>query len=163
MKRILILLLTFLFLPMAGCASGSNDTVTFYYCRNPEQHQFFDHNSVIHPESRELSSHRNDLKYILSLYLAGPMEEGLISPFPKNTRILSVQQAESEILIELTDLSIAMTDSEFTLGSACLTLTCLDLTSCSTITVHSAERTISMNSDNIVLSDIIPQQESSGG
>ena len=159
MKRFfsICILLGMLF-SLAGCHSGEKNTVNFYYCREPEHYQYFQEDGVIHGESRDLASHRNDLHYAVGLYLAGPMEEGLNSPFPRTTRLLSIQNDNGRVRVELSDLSHVLTDAEFTLACACLSMTCMDLTSCTEVTIVSGERSITMNTDNIVLFDT-PQED----
>ena len=164
MKRVFryLLCLAMLFL-LTGCKSGDSNVITFYYCRDPELYQYFEEDSVIYAESRDLIGHRNDLQYMLGLYLAGPMEEGLVTPFTKSTRLLSVQKTEDTIVIELSDHSKSLSDAEYTLSCACLTLTCTQITSCEEVTVSSGSRTMTLNADNILLYDTLPLQETTGG
>ncbi len=157
----LLILLLCLFLP--GCQRADENSVSFYYSRDPQQYQYFEENAVIDREYRDLTGHRKDLRYMTGLYLAGPMEEGLIPPFSKSTRLLSVQQDGGAITIELSDHTSIMTDSEFSLACACLTLTCLDFTECEEVTVVSGERSVTMTADSILLSDTLLQQETTGG
>lgn len=146
-----------------GCGSGEQNTVSFYYCRDPAQYQYFEKDGVIQSEQRDLLGHRDDLRYMVGLYLAGPMNEGLVIPFSKSTKLLSVRKEDSSILIELSDHSKVLTDSEFTLACAALTMTCMEFTECSNVTIASGGRSITMNADSIILSDILPQQETTGG
>lgn len=162
MKRIISLTLLLLLL-LTGCSSGENGGISFYYCRDPEQYQYFSQDGVIRAESRDLMAHRHDLQYMIGLYLAGPMEEGLVSPFTRSTRLLSAKKDGGTILIELSDHSSTMSDSEFTLACACLTLTCMEFTPCEEVTVVSGSRSITMDADNLLLYDTLPQQETAGG
>ena len=162
-KQLCLLLILLLLLPLMGCSSGENNSVPFYYCRKPEAYQYFAEDGVIHAEYRDLLGHRNDLGYMVSLYLAGPLEEGLISPFPKTARLLSFHQESASIRIELSDMGRSLTDPEFTLACACLTLTCLDFTHCNEVIITSGERSITMNSETIVLFDAPPRQDNTGG
>ncbi len=115
MKRLFSALLILMLL-LSGCQSGGQDHAAFYYSRDPAQYQYFEQDGVIHSEARDLSGHRNDLRYMVGLYLAGPMEEGLIAPFTRTTRLLSVAQSGSTISIELSDHTVSMTDAEFSLA-----------------------------------------------
>jgi len=164
MKRILCFLLSVLVIfSLSGCHSSERSGVSFYYCRDPELYQYFDPEAVIQSETRDLVGHMGDLKYMVGLYLAGPLEEGMAIPFSKSTKLLSVQKDGDSILIELSDHTKALTDSEFSLACAALTMTCMDFTTCSEVTILSGERSITMNAGNIVLSDSLPQQETTGG
>ena len=129
------------------------DSVTFYYVKNsfspgtPE--------GVIGAEQREVGGHEGDLDYLLALYLGGPMDAGLTSPFPgpSATRILTLKQDGPSLTIQLSDLSNSMTDSEFSLACACLTKTCMGLTEARTVRITSGDRSVKMNADNLVFFD----------
>ena len=164
MNRIIIIVLGCLSLLFpAGCSSAEPIGISFYYCREPDAYQFFQNDGVIRSEPRDITGHRNDLRYMVSLYLAGPMEESLVSPFRKTTKVISTEQSGSTISIELSDHSKDLTDSEFSLACACLTLTCMDFMDCESVTIISGERSMTMNSDNILLYDTLLSQENTGG
>lgn len=164
MKRSLALVLcAVLIILMSGCQSDERSGVTFYYCRDPQSYQYFTADGVIQAEIRDLVGHTGDLKYMVGLYLAGSLEEGMAIPFNKSTKLLSVQEDDTSVLIELSDHTKVLTDSEFSLACAALSLTCMDFTGCSDITIISGDRSITMNADSIILSDILPQQETTGG
>ena len=164
MKKLLYFFLSVIMLcALSGCQSPDSNTVTFYYCRNSQTNAYFEENSIICAESRDLTGHRTDLHYMLGLYLTGPMEEDLVIPFSRQTKLLSVQQQDDEILIELSDHTKTLSDSDFSLSCACLTLTCLDFTQCQSVTIVSGDRKVTMNRDNIILQDILPVQENTGG
>ena len=165
MKRIIVCFLCLTMLAsLCGCQSVENgNTISFYYCRTPEQYRYFEEDGVICTETREILSHRNDLKYILSLYLAGPLSEGLMIPFNKSTRLLSLSQNSDELIVELSDHTNSMTDSEFSLSCAALTLTCAEISTCQQITINSGTRSVTMNPDSITLFDTLHQQKNIGG
>ena len=164
MKQIAIRLICCLMtLMLLGCQSAETGTVSFYYCRDPEQYQYFESDSVIHAELRDLLGHAGDLKYMVGLYLAGPMEEGMAVPFSKSTKLLSVQQDNGSILIELSDHTKVLTDSEFSLACAALAMTCMDFTDCDAVSISSGTRSITLTAENIVLYDDLPHQDTTGG
>lgn len=152
MKRISCLLL-FLCLLLTGCASiteYSNDAVTFYYlCRNYQE----DMESVIESEKRDAAGNREDLNYLLALYLIGPSADELVSPLPEGTQIQSARQRGSTVTLRLSDTEKDLTDAEFTLACACLSLTCLDLTDADEVIIHSGPRSITMTRENLTLTD----------
>lgn len=152
MKRFLSLLLIFC-LVLSGCgilAERMREPVTFYYVRSG-----YDANmsQVIGSEERDAAGHRGELSYLLALYLMGPSQEGLRMPFPGSTRVLSVEREGGSITLELSDTGITLTDAQFSLACACLSLTCLNLTDAETVTILSAERSVTMSRDNLVLFD----------
>lgn len=162
MKKYICLVLSALFL-LAGCSSGENNNVPFFYCRDTAAYQYFEEDGVIQKETRDLPGHRNDLHYMIGLYLAGPIKEGLESPFPTSTQILSLHLEEDILSIELSDLTNTLTDSEYTLACACLTLTCLNIAQCSAVQISSGNRSIRMSNETMILFDSLPQQETTGG
>ena len=163
MKKCILAFLAAIILLLAGCSSGQRDGTLFYYCRDPEQYRYFEEDGVIHPESRDLMNHRNDLRYMVSLYLAGPMEEGVASPFTKATKLISAELREDVVYIELSGHNKILTDSEFSLACACLTLTCMDYMPCQAVSITSGDRNITMDAQSILIYDILPQQETTGG
>ena len=162
MKRILCIFLIFsLLFPLAGCSKGIQDEVVFYYRR--EKFEYGIEDSVVVPEQRDVTGHKGDLSFLISLYLMGPLEEELESPFPTSTRLISVTPVVGALRIELSKLSDSFTDSQFTLACACLTLTCLELTNVQEVTITSGERSITMDRDALVLYDSITNETNNGG
>lgn len=157
MKRSLCVLLCVLFLiGLCGCStplSGSGEPVSFYYRRADFQYHGTD--NVIVPEQREISGHGGDLHYLISLYLVGPLDDSLVSPFPKGTRLLETQQNGMELLLTLSDSAASLSDSAFSLACTCLALTCMSFTNAETVTVSSEERFMTITTDNLLLSDDI--------
>lgn len=164
MRRMIACFLSFfLCSSLLGCQSQNGNSIVFYYSRDPSFYQYFEEDGVIHSEERDLTGHRDDLRYMVGLYLAGPLEEGLSIPFTKTTRLLSAEKTDGIITIELSDHTYTMTDSEFSLACACLTLTCMSFTECESVTVISGPRSVTMDKNNILLYDSLPQQETTGG
>ena len=133
MKRtIAILLLTALLL--SGCASGSEleDNPTFYYLRREILYGSDD--GVIAGEARELASDL-PLADLLSLYMAGPAEEGLILPFPADTRITDVQIAGNTVTLTLSAEMAGLQGMDLSIACACLGYTCFSLTDAETVTI----------------------------
>lgn len=162
MKRILCFLLCLaLMLPLWGCSKGIQDEAVFYYRRT--EFQYGAETGVIVPEQRDITGHVGDLPFLISLYLMGPLEEGLKSPFPPNTRLLSVNPVVGAVRIELSRIDSSFTDSQFSLACACLTLTCLELANVSAVTITSGERSITMERDDLVLYDNITNETTNGG
>lgn len=157
MKRLISLVLALLLLSGCGIIGERiKDPVTFYYIRADYQK---DMGEVIVSEIREASGHRDDLPYLLALYSMGPASDDLQAPFPANIRILPTEHTDAGIVLSLSDTLENMTDAEYTLGSACLALTCMELTNASQITVVSGGRSITINRDNIVTFETAHQKQ----
>lgn len=146
-------LIAVLLVPVLGCSSASFDPVTFYYCRKPEEYLYFESDGVIASEGRDLTGHNDDLQYLIALYLAGPLDEELISPFPRKTRLVQAQKDTHSVYIELSDLGSTMTDAEYSLATACLAKTCMPFAAVDEVTIRSGARTITINAENIILFD----------
>lgn len=150
MKRFFSLIL-FLSLLLCGCSSLAvriKEPVTFYYVRT--NYQYFETDGIIVSEEREASGHRDDLNYLLALYLMGPSGEDMTSPLPKNTRLFLADQAEDRIYLLISSLDSSLSDAEFSLACACLTLTCLDITDAQSVTITSGNRSVTMSRDTIL-------------
>lgn len=64
---------------------------------------------------------------MVNLLLAGPSEEGLKSPFPANTQLLSVTKSGSRMLVDLSGAYSALSGVSLTLADYCITLTLTQL------------------------------------
>ena len=155
MKRFFPLFLI-LCLLLSGCGLAGEhfkEPVPFYYLRS--EYEYFTQDGVIVSEEREASGHREDLTYLLALYLMGPSEEELVSPLPRGIRIFKSEQTTDGITLQLSDSTATMTDLDFSLACACLTLTCLEITDAETVTINSGERSVTMSRDTLSLFDSI--------
>ena len=81
----------------------------------------------------------------------GPLKQELVSAFPKSTRLLSGSINDSRMLIELSDTSESLTDAEFSLGCACLALTCIKASGAEEIVITSGSRTLAIREDTLLL------------
>lgn len=159
MKRILCLILVFSLI-LSGCSlfgERIKEPVTFYYVRSEYSYNTTD--SILASEEREASGHREDLSYLLALYLIGPADDELVSPIPKGTRIYSAEQAEDTVFLTLSDTAATLTDSGFSIACACLSLTCLGLTGAEKVTITSGDRTVTMSADTLMLHDITTETQ----
>lgn len=153
MKRLLSLLIlsALLFSGCSGQSQHMKEPVTFYYLRS--QFEYGSTQSIMGGEEWESSGHRNDLRYLMALYLIGPSSEELRSPLPLGTRILSAEQEGSSVTLTLSEMPAAMTDAAFSLACSCLTRTCMGLTQADSVSVVSGTRTVTMGADNLILTD----------
>lgn len=154
MKRIFCLILVFALL-LSGCSlTGERikEPVTFYYVRG--EYPFTAKDSIFSSEEREASGHRDDLSYLMALYLIGPTGEELVSPIPKGTRIYSAELKEDTVYLNMSNTASTLTDSGFTIACACLSLTCIGLTGAEKVTITSGDRQVTMTEDTLMLFDI---------
>ena len=142
MKRWISLILVAI-LCFSGCSQGNNpnqNTVNFYYLRsypNSGTYDSFFSSGVIGSESREVPTDRQDLRYVLALYLQGPSDPELASPFPIGCKVLEFYEDEGCLTLILSRMITSKNDMDLTLACACLAKTCLELTDAETIQVES--------------------------
>ncbi len=148
-QRISILLCLILVLHLTGCAKPQGNA-TFYYPRN--QYLYYDKENVIVAERRDIGAHSGSISYLLTMYLVGPEDEALDTPFPGKARLSSASVQDDTLVITLTELS-DVTDARFTLGCACLALTAMEAFPCETVSILCAERTITINKNDLLLQD----------
>lgn len=152
MKRFLAGLLCLCIL-LAGCtASTPKPGVSFYYPR--KQYLYHDSQNVIVPETREISGSSSDLQYLITLYLVGPKDDKLESPFPRETRLESLTRVEKSLFLTLSSPDHNLSDAMFSLASACLARTCFSASPeveevCVTLDNH----TLVITRDNLILTD----------
>ena len=160
MKRLICLIMLFSF-ALCGCSVDGErikEPVTFYYIRTNYQK---DMDQVIDSEVREASGHRGDLPYLLALYSMGPSKEELQSPLPRNTKIVVTECNADQVQLSLSDSGTALSDADFMLASACIALTCMEITEVQQVTVACADRIITLQEENLLLYSSLqqPQEE----
>ena len=148
MKRLISLILLFGFL-LSGCSMGERikEPVNFYYIQENYREEM---GNVIAREVREAAGHRYDLPYLLALYSMGPSKAGLLSPFPVNTMILPVEHSEDGLVLSVLDEIHDMTDAQYTLASACLAMTFMEIIDVEQITVICGDRSLTFKSDTLL-------------
>lgn len=170
MKRMAaILLLILLLLSVCGC-KRSPDTaqfqVSFYYLRSVLTYGQAD--SVIAPEVLDGIDRESSLNYLMALYLNGPTDNRLYSPFPKDLEIQSIQRDGSTLTITVNDSLAKLKGMKLTKACACLALTCLDLTDAETVSIQAAtellnnQKSIDLTRDSLVLLDTAETTEYGG-
>lgn len=151
MKRVIGVLL--LCLMLCGCgAYESGDPVSFYYVR--KTYAYYEEEPVMVGESRDIAGHRQDLEYLMSLYLMGPADEGMACPFPKRTQLLKLEAADDALTIELSDTARTLPDSAFSLACACISRTAMELSGAESVTVVSGTRSLVTRQDSLMLTDV---------
>lgn len=158
MKKMLCTALVIILLVslLPGCAPKMKEPVTFYYQITNYQENMV---SPIAGEEREVTGYRDNLKYLLTFYLMGPISQELSSPLPRGTQLCSIGQDGGVLTIEITDTAATLNDSGFSLACACLSMTCMGLTNAERVTIISGSRSLSFDSDNLLLNDTIASEE----
>ena len=149
MKRLISIFLAVLLL--SGCTEQLKEPVSFYYIRSGYEE---DMSNIVGVERREASGHRGDPSYLMALYFMGPADEELLAPLPGNTNMLSVALNGSQVVLQLSDTADSVSDAQFTVACACLTLTCLELTGAETVTIISGTRSVTLDEERLLLRDL---------
>lgn len=145
---------------LLGCSSfgtGIKEPVTFYYPRSLATYGHED--SIIASELRESSGHTNDPDYLISLYLHGPMDDNLVSPFPQGTSLISLQQEDHILYLTLSDSFANQSSLDISIACACLSKTCFELCNVEQVEIRTASiplgqtQTVVITKDNIQLHD----------
>ena len=153
MKKHLSLFLVILLL-LSGCSA--KDHAKFYYSRS--EFQYHSPDSVIVSEYRDITGHANDLSFLISLYLMGPLEKDYVSLFPSGVRLLNAELAEKHLTVE------TLSDSEYSLACACMALTCLELTDAQDVTITSGSRSVTIDPNQLTICDSgTPIETTTGG
>ena len=158
MKR---LIAVFLLIALFLCGCSSKVKAPFYYCRANFQEEPLE--SIIDSENRDITGHEHQLDFLISLYLMGPSNKDFVSPFPADVQLQKTHVTGTKLTVVLTNME-DISDSRFTIASACMALTCFEISNYETVTVSSGKRTITMNSSMLTLHDSgIPVESTIGG
>lgn len=158
MKRIVFLLLLLsLTLSCLGCQGEKDSQYAFYYLRTDSTIAYGQEDALITAHFQDLGPDM-DLDTILQLYLDGPVEENLRSPFPRGTYLLSVTTQNDTLTLILSREFSALDGIQLTVASACLTATCRDLTGFEKIQVRSGEKIYDFDINSFIFLDTSPEQ-----
>ena len=158
MKKMLCTALVMILLVslLPGCGQKMKEPVTFYYQITNYQENMV---SPIAGEEREVAGYRDNLKYLLTFYLMGPISQELSSPLPRGTQLCGISQEGTELTIEISDTASTLNDSGFSLACACLSMTCMGLTNAERVTIISGSRSLTFDRTNLLLSDTMISEE----
>ena len=154
MKRILcfILVLTILALS-SGCDKNSDNfkmPANFYY-RNASV-AFFEDDSIIAFEVREIAAQKDNLVDLLNTYLDGPISHELVSPFPSGLKAISAERNDDTLVITFNKMFSTLSGLDLTVACSCIYATITELTDCTTVEIKT-EGQLPDNVTSIVLSN----------
>lgn len=158
MKRSLTLALSvILMISLFGCAfPGAQEKAPaeFYYLR--AEYVYGTSDGVVTSELREISGHEIDLRYLLSLYLQGPLDEGLRSPFPEGCTLLELQERDGTLTVTLSPALGELSDMSRTLACVCLARTCFSLTGAETVCIRFSSPDGQLQNQTIERESLLP-------
>ena len=162
MKRTLSLVLLILFIiSFSAChySKGSEilEPVNFYYPRKTAEFVYGAADGVITAEVREASGHSDDLDYLLTMYLRGPQDENLRSPFPSDCKLEEIYTDDDTLYIRLSSEFGALAGTELTIACAAITKTCLSMTDLPYICIETSSQGKSvqmvLDADSLLFAD----------
>ena len=140
MKRIgAYLLIAAILFSFAGCgrnAQSDGDRVQFYYLRSTDAYIYGASDGVITSETRDSSAQSVGASYLLSLYLMGPLDESLRSPFPEGSAITNLVHKGNELSVVINSNFSTLKDMDQTLACVCLAKTCVSITGAEVIHIY---------------------------
>ena len=139
---------------LCGCGRKGKplfDPVYFYYPRT--EYDYGSADSAITWEAMDGTGHMDDFEFLLSEYFAGPIDEGLVNPFPVGTTLLSARLEEDDFLLEVSAEALTLPEYQFTLGCSCLSMTCFELAQAETVTVSCGEKSLTIRRNGMLLAD----------
>lgn len=161
MKRLfLITIALVIVISLCGCNKKAEDftePVSFYYCNDISSKEDFEH--VFVSETREGAGYTDNKPALLSLYLNGPEQENLVSPFPAELTLISVQHSNNRVSVILSDQLADISGLDLSIACTCLSMTVLELYGCEAVEISAEhklldeQRSIVFTADKLVLSD----------
>lgn len=163
MRRVICLFLCFaLILPFTGCRQEEETkTVDFYYLRQKDSFVYGADDGVIARESRDCSGHTSDIRYLLTLYLQGPVSEDLRSPFPSGCVLENIKYDRGMMTLVISGPLSNLEGLNKSLVCVCLAKTCFSLTQAQSVQIQvrtSTDKTVTLNT--ISRADLIPDPAS---
>ncbi len=128
-KYVVIFLVLSLISSLCGCNHEKEpiDAVQFYYLREEDSYLYGSADGVVTFEDRDPSGHQGDFRYLLTLYLQGPLEDGLESPFPAGCAVTELTRTSTEMTVTLNANFLRLKGMDRTLACVCLARTCFSL------------------------------------
>ena len=155
---------------LSGCSflgSDSAQSYHFYYQSVASANNIS--SSVIQSEVRQIPlSQQSSVTDLVEQYLAGPKSDTLLSPFPKDTTVVSCTDQGGALTIVLGGSYRTMDGIGRTIAQACLVKTLLQLDGIQTVTVRNDGGALAnvdsraFDSDSFVLSDIESESQQIG-
>ena len=142
MKKTICFLLCLVTVLFCGCRAHTGDDQvqsSFFYLRDPDTYHYGSPEGVISSELRDITGHENELNYLLMLYLKGPLDEALESPFPEGCSILQLTVQAGKLSVTLNPSFATLKGMDLTLACVCLARTCFSLTDVQSIRISAQD------------------------
>ena len=131
MKRLIALMLCLCLCLCACTVQPQTESGIFYYLRTDLTYAGSE--DVIVPEIRELAGLDGDLDRLLSLYLTGPVTEGLENPLPADSTLTKWSLIDGVLALDFGPSLAQLDGIDLTIAAGCLARTFLPLTAAKTL------------------------------
>ncbi len=161
MKRTFCLLLAaWMCCFFCGCHYGDSgdflEPVEFFYPRQADDFVYGGADGIFGSEIREASGHTDDLNYLLSMYMRGPQDAQLRSPYPSGCRIKDIRYEDETLYLVFNEEFAELENVELSIACASLLRTCYAICDAKYVHVESVSdsKTISitLDADSFLLS-----------
>ena len=148
-SMILAMLLAFILSGCGGTAESLQEPVPFFYPEKVQEDGSI--TNVIRAEQREGKAFGDDLELLLTVYLAGPKDPSLYSPFPAHTELSKVTVSDGKVIIRFAESFGELSSLDRTIACACISKTCMEFTGAELVEIF-AENTLFDGVESIVIS-----------
>ena len=143
--RVILSLLLILSILLPGCKPEESiqTPVTFFY-KNEDTFQGTQ-NSIILGETREAGDRKDDIAYLLGIYLQGPVSETLLQVFPQGVRLISYQKQNGIGQVTLSDEIAQLQGISLSIACGCLVKTIMSLDDVYGVRIYAETQTLNHN------------------
>ena len=164
MKKKLTIVLLVSILLLTGCQKPkcNTETTDFYYVR--DEYIYTGEKSLLSVEKRNVSG---DISEILNIYLRGPENRKLISPFPDDVYIKSLEIENRCLKVDLGQNFASLSGIDVIVACSALINTCLGLCDFDTIYITAdgafidGKSYLEFDKDDIIMTDETPVEKES--
>ena len=159
----LLSLVLALSLLLAGCGTGRESSgALLYFCTDPNDHSQL-HGPAIQSQPY-LGPSGPGVEELVSALLAGPTQDGLVSPFPQGLSLQSWALEDGLLTLNFSEQYGGLAEISLTLADYCLVLTLSQVEGVDTVQIQSAGHTYhsrshqTMKADEVLTDQNLPEE-----
>ena len=160
MRRVLCALCLTAALALSGCGpSGGDSGVLLYFCTDAQTH----HGPAIQSQPYTGPSGPG-VEELVNALLAGPTQDGLVSPFPQGLSLQSWTLEDGLLTLNFSEQYGGLSDISLTLADYCLVLTLSQVEGVDTVQIQSAGHTYhsrshqTLKAEEALLDQTLPEE-----
>ena len=158
MKRLCLWALALACLLCLTACAEKEDPVVFYYPQT--EISYHTDGGILIPEVRDTLNREDNLAYLLSFYLKGPIDPDLRLPVPEGTKLLRLVPYDGGMVLVMSRDFSQLEGMDLTIACAGISKTCFGLTDLQEITFASGNQNnilCIIHRDSLVLTDTVTQ------